>query len=84
MWGNLSAEMTGLSFTIAAGPRQHSHSRVSPLGFMTVFYCLRFEPRPQPGGQSPRIYTPQENCGSVIPPFTGFPFRRLRRLEGLL
>jgi hypothetical protein len=28
MWGALSDESTGLSFTIAASPRQHSHSRV--------------------------------------------------------
>jgi hypothetical protein len=28
MWGALSDESTGLSFTIAAGPRQRSHSRV--------------------------------------------------------
>jgi hypothetical protein len=28
MWGALSDERTGLSFTIAAGPRQRSHSRV--------------------------------------------------------
>jgi hypothetical protein len=28
MWGALSDEMTGLSFTIAAGPRQRSLSRV--------------------------------------------------------
>jgi hypothetical protein len=28
MWGTLSDERTGLSFTIAAGTRQHSHSRV--------------------------------------------------------
>jgi hypothetical protein len=28
MWGALIDERTGLSFTIAAGPRQHSHSRV--------------------------------------------------------
>jgi hypothetical protein len=28
MWGALSDERTGLSFTIAAGARQHSHSRV--------------------------------------------------------
>jgi hypothetical protein len=28
MWGALSDERTGLSFTIAAGPRQPSHSRV--------------------------------------------------------
>jgi hypothetical protein len=28
MWGALSDEKTGLSFTIASGPRQRSHSRV--------------------------------------------------------
>jgi hypothetical protein len=28
MWGTLSDDRTGLSFTIAAGPRQRSHSRV--------------------------------------------------------
>jgi hypothetical protein len=28
MWGAVSDERTGLSFTTAAGPRQHSHSRV--------------------------------------------------------
>jgi hypothetical protein len=28
MWGALSDERTGLSFTIAAGPRQRNHSRV--------------------------------------------------------
>jgi hypothetical protein len=28
MWGALSNERTGLSFTTAAGPRQHSHPQV--------------------------------------------------------
>jgi hypothetical protein len=28
MWGALSDEMASLSFTIAAGPRQHSRSQV--------------------------------------------------------
>jgi hypothetical protein len=31
MWGAVSDERTGLSFTIAAGPRQRSHSRVRGL-----------------------------------------------------
>jgi hypothetical protein len=38
---------------------------------------------PQPGGPGPRIYIPQEQGGPVIPPSTGFPFRRLLRLAGL-
>jgi hypothetical protein len=38
---------------------------------------------PQPGGQGPRIYIPQEQGGSVIPLGTGFHFHRLLRLAGL-
>jgi hypothetical protein len=37
---------------------------------------------PQPGVQCPRIYIPKEQGGSVIPPGTGFPLRRLLRLAG--
>jgi hypothetical protein len=37
----------------------------------------------QIGGPSPRIYIPQKQGGPVIPPGTGFPFRRLLRLAGL-
>jgi hypothetical protein len=47
-------------------------------GLVTIFYCLRLE-TPQPGGPGPRIYSPQEQGGPVIPPGTGFPFRRLLR-----
>jgi hypothetical protein len=38
---------------------------------------------PKPEGRGPRIYIPQEQGGPVIPPETGFPFRRLLRLPGL-
>jgi hypothetical protein len=38
----------------------------------------------QSGGPGPRIYIPPEQGGLVIPPGTGFPFRRLLRLAGLL
>jgi hypothetical protein len=38
---------------------------------------------PQRGGLGSRIYIPQEQGGSVIPPDTGFPFCRLLRLAGL-
>jgi hypothetical protein len=36
----------------------------------------------QPGEPGPRIYIPQEHGGPVIPPGTGFPFRRFLRLAG--
>jgi hypothetical protein len=38
---------------------------------------------PQPGGPCPCTYIPEEQGGTVIPPDTGFPFRRLIRLAGL-
>jgi hypothetical protein len=38
---------------------------------------------PQPEGPGPCIYVPQWQGGPVIPPGTGFPFRRLLRLAGL-
>jgi hypothetical protein len=43
MWVALSDERMGLSFTIAAGPRQRSFSGPSPVELVTIFYCLRFE-----------------------------------------
>jgi hypothetical protein len=47
MWSALCDERTGLSFTIAAGPRQR------------IFYCLRLE-TPPTWRARPRIYIPQE------------------------
>jgi hypothetical protein len=42
MWDALSDKMTGLSFTIAAGPRQHSQSRFRDLeGQVLVVISLR-------------------------------------------
>jgi hypothetical protein len=57
----------GLSFTIAAGPRQRSHSQVRiPRGSWPHFN-LSDSRLPQPGGQDLRIYIPQEQGVSVIP-----------------
>jgi hypothetical protein len=42
MWGALSDEKTGLSYTIAVGPRQRSHFE-SPWDSLIIFYCIRFE-----------------------------------------
>jgi hypothetical protein len=68
----------GGSFTIATGLRQGSHSQVR----VPTFYCP-YSGLPQHGGPGPRIYIPKEQGGPVIPPGTGFPFRRLLRLAGL-
>jgi hypothetical protein len=67
MWVALSDERTGLSFTTAAGPRQSSHYRdPSPVGLVTIFYCLRFETslfvasydsQGHGGGIRPRLHT---------------------------
>jgi hypothetical protein len=49
--------------------------------FYTPTVC---DPPPQPGGQGHRIYVPHEQGGPLISSGTGFPFRRLLRLAGLL
>jgi hypothetical protein len=78
MWGALSDKRTGLPSTIAAGPRQ----RPSAAGLVTIYSCLRVE-TPQPEGPGRRNYILQKQGGPVIPPGTGFPFRRLLLLAGL-
>jgi hypothetical protein len=70
MWGALSDERMGLSFSIATGLCQRSLSRVRVSDWRL----------PQPGGPGPRIYIPQGQDGSVIPPGNGFIFHRLIRL----
>jgi hypothetical protein len=73
----------GLSFTIAAGPRQRSHSEVRVLRDSRPHFTTLDSKLPQTGGPGPRIYIAEEQDGPVIPSGTGFPFRRLLRLAGL-
>jgi hypothetical protein len=67
----------GLSFTIAAGPRQRSHSQVRVPRDSWPYFTVSDSRRPQPGGPSPRIYIAQEQGGLVIPPSTRFFFSLL-------
>jgi hypothetical protein len=63
----------GLSFTIAAGPRQRSHYWVQvPRG--SWHFTVSDSRLPRPGGPGPRMYIPQEQGGPVIPPGTVFLF----------
>jgi hypothetical protein len=49
----------GLSFTIAAGPRQRSQfADPNPTELMTTFYCLRFETPQTWRARSPYLYPP--------------------------
>jgi hypothetical protein len=61
----------GLSFTIAAGPRQHSHSQVRARRDSWPSFTVSDWRLPQPGGPGPCIYIPQEQGGPVISPGTG-------------
>jgi hypothetical protein len=83
MWGTPSDERTGLPFTIAASPRQRSHSWVRVPRDSWPYFTVSDSRLPQSGGPGSRIYIPQEQGGPVIPPGTAFPFRRLLRLAGL-
>jgi hypothetical protein len=83
MWGALSDERTGLSFTTTAGPRQCSHSRVLVPWDSRPYFTVSNSRLSQPGRPGPRIYIPQERGGPVIFQGTGFPFRRLLRVAEL-
>jgi hypothetical protein len=73
----------GLSFTIAAGPRQRSHSHVRvPRDSWPHFTVSNSRLPPTWRARSPYLY-PQEQGGPVVPPVTRFPIRRLLRLAGL-
>jgi hypothetical protein len=73
----LSGERMGLSFTIAAGPRQRSHSQVRVPRNSWSYFTVS-DSSPQPGGLHHRIYIPQEQGAPVTPPgkelVTYFPF----------
>jgi hypothetical protein len=79
----LSDERMSLSFTIAAGSRQRSHSRVLVLLDPWPYFTVWDSRLSQPGEPGPCTYTTQEQGGPVIAPGTAFPFRRLLRLAGL-
>jgi hypothetical protein len=83
IWGALSDERTGMSFTIAAGLAGGVILGSESLG--THDHILLFQIRDSPNleGQIPHIYVSQEQGGPVIPPGIGFSFRRLLRLAGL-
>jgi hypothetical protein len=67
----------------SAGPRQRSHSGARVLRYSWPYCNVSDSRLPQPGGPGPRIYIPQEQGGTVIPPSTGFPLPRLLRLAGI-
>jgi hypothetical protein len=55
-WGALSDDKTGLSFTIAAGPRQRSHSRVRVSRDSWQYVTVSDWRLPKSGGRGTRIY----------------------------
>jgi hypothetical protein len=71
-WGALSDERTGLSFTIAAGPRQCSHFWIRVQMNSWPYLAVSDSRLPQPARPGPRIYISQGHDGPVISPCTGF------------
>jgi hypothetical protein len=63
----------GLSFTIAAGPRQRI-LKFESRGSHDHILLSQIRDSPNLEGQVP-VFIPQEQCGPVIPPGTGFHFR---------
>jgi hypothetical protein len=64
--GTISDERMGLSFTIAAGPRQRSHSRVRVPRDSRPHFTVSNSRLLQPGGPFLPIYIPHEQGGPVL------------------
>jgi hypothetical protein len=63
----------GLSFTIAAGPHQRSHSEVRVPWDSRPHFTVSDSRLSKPGWTGPRVYIHQEQGCPVIPRGTGFP-----------
>jgi hypothetical protein len=74
MWGALSDERTDFPFTIAAGPRQYSHSCLWIPRDSWPYFTVSDSRLLQPGGPGPRVYIPQEQGGHLYPQALGSPF----------
>jgi hypothetical protein len=71
MWGALSDERMGLSFTITAGPRRRSHSRVSVPRDSWPYFTVSDSRLPQPGGQGPVFISPRNRVTQLYPQALG-------------
>jgi hypothetical protein len=81
-WCGVST-LTGLSFTIVAGPRQRSHSQIRvPRDSWPHVTVSDSRLPPTWRARSPYLYPPGTGWPGYTPG-TGFPFRRLLRLAGL-
>jgi hypothetical protein len=58
----------GLSFAIAAGLVRAGILTSESRGTHDYIFLSQIRDSPQPGGPDPRIYKPQEQGGSFIPP----------------
>jgi hypothetical protein len=57
VWAAFSDERTGLSFTIAAGPRQRSRDQFYCLGFETSLFVASYDSQGHGGGIPHRLHT---------------------------
>jgi hypothetical protein len=70
----LSNKGMGLSFTIAAGPRQCSHSQVRVQRDSLPYFTVSDSRLPQPGRPGPRIYISTKRVPQLYPQALGFLF----------
>jgi hypothetical protein len=80
--GALSDERTGLSFTSAASPRQHSHSRVRVPHDSWPYFTVSDSRIPPPGGQAPVFMSPRNRVAQLYPQAPGSLFITFYDLQG--
>jgi hypothetical protein len=71
MWGALSVERTGLSFTIAADPRQRSHSQSLSRGTHDHILLSQILDSPNLEDQVPVFIYPRNRVAQLYPQALG-------------
>jgi hypothetical protein len=67
MWSVLTDESMGLPFTVAAGPRQRSHSRVRAPGDSWPYFTVSDSRFPQLKDQVPVFISPRNGVAQLYP-----------------
>jgi hypothetical protein len=82
IWGAFYDERTGLSFTIAAGPRQRCHSRVRVPRDSWPYFTVSDSRPPNLEGQIPVFISPSNRVAQLHPQAPGFLFVAFHDSQG--
>jgi hypothetical protein len=71
MWGTLSDERSGVYFTVAARHSPAQSWDLSPMRFMTIFYCLNSETSLTWRARFLYLFPRKHGSSGIVPPTLG-------------